>query len=76
MEKITFSFAALAAIVAMTILQACAATAGNAVRQANADSLRRNPCDDVCQSEDSDGDGRGLFALHARRFYTDWRTVR
>jgi hypothetical protein len=33
MEKITFSFAALAAIVAMTILQGCIGTAGNAGTQ-------------------------------------------
>jgi len=75
MEKITLSFAPLAAIIAMTILQACAGTAGTPVREANAGSLRRNPCDDASQGHDNDGDRRGLFALHARRFDTDWRTV-
>src|SRR5437588_11261053 len=45
------------------------------VREANAGSLRRNPCDDAGQGHYSDGDRRGLFALHARRFETDWRTV-
>jgi hypothetical protein len=45
-----------------------------AVREANADPLRRKPCHDVRHDQDSDSDS--LFALHARWFYTDWRTVR
>ena len=40
------------------------------MREADADSLRRDPCHDVCHGHDSDGDSGGLFALHARRFYT------
>src|SRR4029453_13161802 len=47
-----------------------------AVREANANSLRRNACYDVRHRQDSDEDSGGLFALHARRFYTDWGIVR
>ena len=46
------------------------------MREANADSLRREQCPNVRHSQDSNGDIGGLFALYARRFYADWRTVR
>jgi hypothetical protein len=73
-EKITLSFAALATIIAMTIAQACVGTAG--MQCANTDSLRRNACHDIRHGQDSDEDSWGFFALHARRFYADWRIVR
>jgi hypothetical protein len=57
----------------MTIPQACVGTAGTQCAEAYTDSLRRNACHDVRHGEDSDEDSGGLFALHARRFYTDWR---
>ena len=43
----------------------------HAVREADADSLRRNAFHDIRHGQDSDEDSGGLFALHARRFYTD-----
>ena len=46
------------------------------MREANADPLRRNACYDDRHGQDSDEDSRGLFALHARWFYTDWWIVR
>jgi hypothetical protein len=46
------------------------------VREADADSLRRDTCHDVRYGQDSDEDSGGLLALHARRFYTDLRIVR
>ena len=48
----------------------------HAVREANANSLGCEPCCNVRHGHYSDGDSGGLFALHARRFYTDWRIVR
>jgi hypothetical protein len=44
------------------------------VRDADADSPKRNRSGDY--GADKDGNDGGLFALHARRIYTDWRTVR
>ena len=46
------------------------------MRKAKADPLRRNPCYDVRDGQDSDENRGGVFTLHARRFYTRWRTVR
>jgi hypothetical protein len=43
------------------------------VREANANSFRRDPCHNVRHGHDKDGDSGGLFALYTRRFYTDWR---
>ena len=43
------------------------------MREANANSLRRDACHDVCHGQDSDEDRGGLLALHARRFDTGWR---
>ena len=74
MEKITLSFAALAAIIAMTIPQACAGTATTQCAKPTLTPLRREQCHNIRNGHDSDGDSGGLFALHARRFYTDWRS--
>jgi len=48
----------------------------HAVREANTDSLRGKACHDIRHGQDSDEDSGGLFTVHARRFYTDWRIVR
>jgi len=48
----------------------------NAVREANADSLRRETRHDVRHGQDNNSNSGGVFALHPRRFYTDWRIVR
>jgi len=48
----------------------------HAVREAYANSLRRNECHTVRHGQDNDQDSGRLFALHARRLDTDWRTVR
>ena len=47
-----------------------------AVREADADSPRCERSGAFRHGHDKDGDDGGLFALHARRFYTDWGTVR
>jgi hypothetical protein len=47
-----------------------------AVREADADSPRCERSGAFRHGHDKDGNYGGLFALHARRFYTDWGTVR
>ena len=71
MKKITLSFDVLAAIIAVTILQACATIrrALTAVREADTDSPKRQRCAGECRpGHDKDDDDGGLFVLHARRF--------
>jgi hypothetical protein len=47
------------------------------VREADADSPERERSGgDYHHGHDSDDDDGGLFALHARRFYTDLRIIR
>jgi hypothetical protein len=65
-QKINLSFAALAAIIAVTILQGWQARQALSARRLH--SLRRNACHDIRHGQDSDEDSGGLFALHARRF--------
>jgi hypothetical protein len=82
MKKITLPFAALAAIIAMVIPQACAGDerhgprGEHAVREANGYSLRREQRNMVRHGHDKDGDSGSFYAVHARPFYTDWRIVR
>jgi hypothetical protein len=46
------------------------------VREADADALKRERSGgEHHQGHDSDVDAGGLFALHARRFYTDLRII-
>ena len=67
-QKINLSFAALAAIIAVTISTRWRRHDRHAVREGYTDSLRRNACHDIRHGQDSDEDSGGLFALHARRF--------
>ena len=48
----------------------------HAVREADSDSPGLEWSGAYRHGHDNDGDDGGLFALHARRFYTDWGTVR
>jgi hypothetical protein len=78
MKKITRSFDVLTAIIAVMVLHACAGTAG--LTQCKTPTLTppsgSGPGGEHHQRHDLDGDARGLFALHARRFHTDLRIVR
>jgi len=47
-----------------------------AVREADADSSKRARSGEYRQSHDKNCDETGLFALYARRFYTDCGTIR
>ena len=46
------------------------------MREADADSSKRARSGEYRQSHDKNCDETGLFALHARRFYTDCGTIR
>jgi hypothetical protein len=47
-----------------------------AVRETNTDSAGCGQYHNIRDRHNSDGDKGGLFALHARRFYTEWRVIR
>ena len=77
MKTTVFSFEVLAAMIAATILQACAGT--TTTTQCAKPTLSppgRKRSGAFRHGQDSDGDNGGLFVLHARPFYTDWGTIR
>jgi len=76
MNKMTLSLNVIAAIIAVTILQACAKTAGTsshasrAVRKADAESSPKHARSgwEYRHRHDSDDDGGGSLALYARQY--------
>jgi hypothetical protein len=72
MKKITLSFDVLAAIIAVTMLQACASPAVTPATQCKTPTLNPEKGErsggEPHQGHDSDGDAGGYIVLHPRRF--------